>query len=48
MCVGRHIIDVTHLINLLSSFDFLGLGFGIENGINFLHARLFGLDIVDG
>ena len=29
MCVGGHIIHITQLINLLSSFDFLGLGFGM-------------------
>ena len=48
MCVGGHIIHITQLINLLSSFDFLGLSFGMKSRTSFLNACMFGLDIVVG
>ena len=46
MCVGGYVIHLTQLLNLLSSFDMLGLGFGIKNCPSFLVACMFGLDLV--
>ena len=48
MCVGVHIIHITQLIKFLSSSDFLGFGFGMKSSISFLHALVFGFDIVVG
>ena len=46
MCVCEYIIHIIHLLNLLFSFDMLGLGFGIKNCPSFLVPCMFGLDIV--
>ena len=45
MCVGGYVIHFTQLLNLLSSFDMLGLGLGIKNCPSFLVACMFVLNL---
>ena len=41
MCVLMYIINIIQLLNLLPSFDWQGLVFGMKSSISFLHARMF-------